>query len=83
VIVRGIVQGVGFRFSVMQMAESRSVAGWVRNRLDGSVEAVFEGAPDAVESMVRWCQHGSRGSRVEHVEIQEEEPEGLHGFRAW
>jgi len=80
VVVRGVVQGVGFRFSLARIAESRGVAGWVRNRIDGSVEAVLEGSPDGVGSVVEWCRRGPRGSAVETVELHEEEPEGLAGF---
>ena len=80
VIVHGYVQGVGFRFSLRSRAVGLGVSGWVRNRTDGTVEAVFEGAPDAVESMIAWCRHGPRGADVTRVEVSEEEPEGLDGF---
>ena len=80
VIVRGRVQGVGFRYHVERAAVSRDVAGWVRNRSDSSVEAVFEGAPEAVESLVRLCSEGPRGAEVLEVETTAEEPEGLRGF---
>ena len=79
-VVRGIVQGVGFRVSLVQTARSRGVTGWVRNRDDGAVEAVFEGRADAVESAVRWCRSGPRGAGVDAVEVREEPPEGLRGF---
>lgn len=79
-VVRGRVQGVGFRYWLAGAAESRSVSGWARNRADGSVEAVFEGEPDAVESLVRLCGSGPRGAEVLEVEPTEEEPEGLSGF---
>ena len=62
------------------MAESRGVNGWVTNRPDGAVEAVFEGESDAVESMVRFANEGPRGADVVSVEVAEEEPEGLTGF---
>ena len=52
VVVYGFVQGVGFRYAVVRAAESRGVAGWVRNRADGAVEAVFEGEPERVEALV-------------------------------
>ncbi|TMM02243.1 MAG: acylphosphatase [Actinobacteria bacterium] len=80
VVVHGRVQGVGFRFAVARAADTRRVAGWVRNRADGSVEAVFEGAPEAVEALVRFCAEGSRGAAVTQVEAVEERPEGLSGF---
>jgi acylphosphatase len=74
------VQAVGFRFSVIRMAEERGLAGWVSNRFDGSVEAVFEGEPEAVERLVEFCWQGPRGARVDSVEVTEEAPEGLSGF---
>jgi acylphosphatase len=79
-IVHGQVQGVGFRYAVERAARSRGVAGWVRNRSDGTVEAVLEGDPDAVESLERFCREGPRGVVVTDVEVQEERPEGLSGF---
>jgi acylphosphatase len=80
VLVHGHVQGVGFRVSVARRAEQRGVAGWVRNRSDGVVEAVFEGEPDSVESLVDFCRAGPRGASVERVEVADEEPEGLSWF---
>jgi acylphosphatase len=80
VVVRGLVQGVGFRISIRRMARTRGVAGWVRNRGDGAVEAVFEGEPDAVKRLVEWCGHGPRGAEVDDVEEVDEPPEGLEGF---
>jgi acylphosphatase len=81
VIVRGRVQGVFFRDTVRRQAEARSVAGWAANRDDGAVEAVFEGEPDAVEALVDLCRRGPSRARVEDVEVLEEAPEGLSGFR--
>ena len=80
VVVHGSVQGVGFRYSVMEMARTRRVAGWVKNNRDGTVEAVFEGEPGAVDSLLRFCQEGPRGAEVEHVDVTQEEPEGLSEF---
>jgi acylphosphatase len=80
VIVRGLVQGVGFRVSVARRARERDLAGWVRNRPDGSVEAVFEGERAAVEALVRFCREGPRGALVSEVETVDEEPEGVGGF---
>jgi acylphosphatase len=80
VIVRGRVQGVGFRYSVARAAQSRGVAGWVSNRPDGTVEAVFEGEPEAVDSLVRVCRDGPRGAAVHRVDVVDEELEGLRGF---
>jgi acylphosphatase len=80
VVVHGDVQGVFFRDTTRRMASSRGVAGWVANRPDGSVEAVFEGDADAVQSMVSFCQEGPRGAQVERVDVADEEPEELTGF---
>ena len=80
VVVRGNVQGVFFRDSCRQKARSRGVAGWVTNRPDGAVEAVFEGDPDAVRALVDWCGQGPRGADVASVDETSEEPEGLSGF---
>lgn len=79
-IVYGQVQGVGFRYSLARAANTRRVAGWVANRPDGTVEAVLEGEPDAVDSVTRFCREGPRGARIERVEIADEQPEGLRGF---
>jgi acylphosphatase len=79
-IVHGHVQGVGFRYSLARRAESRGVAGSAANRPDGSVEVVLEGEPDAVESLVRWCEQGPPGARVDRVDATEEEPQGVRGF---
>ncbi len=80
VVVHGLVQGVGFRVFVASRARARGVAGWVRNRLDGTVEAVFEGERDAVEALVTACEDGPRGAVVSRVDVRGEEPEGLRGF---
>ncbi len=80
VVIHGRVQGVFFRDTTRRRAADRGVAGWVRNNPDGTVEAVFEGDPDAVESMVRFAHDGPRGAEVERVEVVEEEPEGLSVF---
>lgn len=80
VIVHGRVQGVFFRDTTRRRAVSRSVGGWVRNRPDGTVEAVFEGEPGAVEAMVDFCRRGPRGALVQRVEVSEEDFEGLKGF---
>jgi acylphosphatase len=81
VVVRGNVQGVFFRDSCRREASSRGVAGWVTNRHDGAVEAVFEGEPEAVQALVDWCSGGPRGADVDSVDETTEEPEGLSGFQ--
>jgi acylphosphatase len=80
VVIRGRVQGVGFRYSLARAAETRGVAGWVRTLPDGVVEAVFEGEREPVEAMLRLSSDGPRGAAVEQVEAAEEEPDGLRGF---
>jgi len=78
--VRGVVQGVGFRISLARVARARGAAGWVKNRMDGAVEAVFEGESEMVDGVVDWCREGPRGARVEGIDVDDEEPEGLTGF---
>ncbi|MGH2979334.1 MAG: acylphosphatase [Solirubrobacterales bacterium] len=80
VVVRGRVQGVFFRDIVRRHARERSVAGWVRNRPDGAVEAVFEGDPDAVEELVALCRRGPPLAAVQDVECTDEPVEGIGGF---
>jgi acylphosphatase len=82
VIVVGDVQGIGFRMSCQRRAITLGVRGWVRNRWDGSVEALFEGEAAAVDALVEWCRHGSPAPYVERVEVKAE-PLGLpeKGFR--
>jgi acylphosphatase len=81
VVVHGRVQGVFFRDSTRRQAEKSGVAGWVRNREDGTVEAVFEGDDDAVARIVDWVREGPGHADVERVDVTEEEPEGLSGFQ--
>jgi acylphosphatase len=81
VVVRGRVQGVFFRDSTRRRAQSRGVAGWVTNRPDGAVEAVFEGDSEAVESMLRFVREGPGRADVGEVDVIDEQPEGLSGFQ--
>jgi acylphosphatase len=76
----GRVQGVFFRDSVRRAAARHGVAGWAVNRADGTVEAVFEGEPDAVAALVELCRAGPGRAEVERLEVAAEEPEGLRGF---
>jgi acylphosphatase len=76
----GSVQGVFFRDATRREAERRGVAGWVSNRSDGSVEAVFEGDAVAVERLVAFCREGPGHADVARLEVSEEEPEGLASF---
>jgi acylphosphatase len=78
--VFGRVQGVWFRGATQRRARRLGLSGWVRNREDGSVEAVFEGGRAAVEAAVAFCRAGPPGARVERVDRCDETPEGLRGF---
>lgn len=69
VVISGMVQGVFFRHETRMRAQSLGINGWVMNRWDGAVEAVFEGQKDAVESIVRWCHKGPSGAVVDKVDI--------------
>lgn len=80
VFVSGRVQGVYYRASTRDRAREAGVDGWVRNLDDGRVEAVFEGPESAVESMIEWCETGSRAAEVEAVDVTTEPPEGVEGF---
>jgi len=79
-VVRGRVQGVFFRDTTRRRAEAAGVAGWVRNRPDGAVEAVFEGDPAAVKELVEFARRGPSRAEVDSAEVTEEDPEGLSGF---
>lgn len=81
VVVSGNVQGVFFRDSTEKEARLRGVSGWVRNRDDGTVEAVFEGDPEAVAALVDFCRSGPSRADVSDVAVNEEEPEGLDSYR--
>jgi acylphosphatase len=82
VVVHGRVQGVWFRESARQRAERLGVAGWVRNRPDGAVEAELEGDGEDVEVLVSWFRHGPADARVDSVEVEELLPTGERGFAA-
>jgi acylphosphatase len=78
--ISGRVQGVFFRDSCQTKASRAGVVGWVRNAPDGTVEAVFEGGPDAVQTMCDWCRNGPEQADVDHIEVTEEEPQGDTSF---
>jgi acylphosphatase len=80
VVVRGRVQGVWFRESARERADALRVAGWVRNRPDGAVEAELEGGREDVEVVVSWFRHGPPSARVEGVSVEELTPTGERGF---
>ena len=80
VVAHGRVQGVWFRGSTRDRAETLGVSGWAANRPDGTVEAVLEGDPDAVDAVVRGMREGPRSADVDRLDVTDEEPEGLSGF---
>ena len=80
-IVRGRVQGVFFRGGLKQQADTHGIAGWARNRVDGSVEALLQGPRDAVSSVADWMRVGPRGARVDSADVEwSEVDEPLQGF---
>jgi acylphosphatase len=79
--IRGRVQGVFFRASCVERARALGVGGWVRNTLDGHVEAEFEGEPVAVGAMIEWCADGPPSATVDHVGVKEATPTGEREFR--
>ncbi|GIX28539.1 MAG: hypothetical protein KatS3mg123_2420 [Burkholderiales bacterium] len=72
-VIRGRVQGVGFRYSMVRKARELGVTGWVRNLRSGDVEAMVEGSPEAVEAMIAWARRGPPGAHVAAVDIREGE----------
>jgi len=81
-VVVGRVQGVAFRAYAVDEATRLGLAGWVRNRMDGTVEARAEGRPEAVQAFVAWCRHGPPAARVEEVEVSTVPATGLdRGFQ--
>ena len=77
VLIRGTVQGVGFRYWTRRTATARGLEGWVRNRRDGTVEAVFAGPEQAVTDMVALCRRGPDAARVDSVDEKPAEPDTL------
>lgn len=81
-VIEGRVQGVNFRMETTRAAEQIGVGGWVRNRSDGTVEALIEGDADKVDQMIAWCRKGPRPANVSNVELQEEAYKGeFRGFK--
>lgn len=77
--VSGRVQGVGFRAALRDEARRLGVTGWVRNRADGTVEALAQGAPDAVDAIVSWAHRGPPGAGVAQVEVRPAATEAFSG----
>ncbi|HEY1318168.1 MAG TPA: acylphosphatase [Gaiella sp.] len=80
VVVHGRVQGVWFRESARRHAERHGVAGWVRNRDDGTVEAELEGSAEDVDLVARWFELGPPDARVDRVDVSEVPPSGDRRF---
>lgn len=75
-IISGYVQGVWFRASAKDEANRLGVVGWVRNRVDGSVEIMAEGTQSQMETFIHWCHRGPEGAKVDHVEVEQETATG-------
>lgn len=80
VVVRGVVQGVGFRYATLTRATGLGLSGWVRNRTDGTVEAHLEGPPPAVGEILEWLHRGPAGAVVEGVTVSASSPTAVAGF---
>ena len=80
-LVSGRVQGVFYRDTCRRTASEHGVAGSAENLSSGDVEVVLEGPKDAVDEVLAWCREGTSGSRVESVDVTDEEPQDLKGFR--
>jgi acylphosphatase len=80
IIISGRVQGVWFRGWIAKQAEALQIRGWVRNRVDGSVEAVFTGAQHHVDEMIKRCQSGPPLARVDHMDVTPTDDDSLNGF---
>ena len=78
--IHGRVQGVSFRYYTREEAQRLGVRGWVRNRRDGSVEALIQGPEEAVEALIAWTQHGPPGARVTNVQVSDAEEDQSEGF---
>jgi acylphosphatase len=79
-VIHGHVQGVFFRDSLRRRAQEEGVTGWARHTSEGTLEAVFEGSPEAVTRLLAWARSGPPEARVEKLDQFEEEPEGVAGF---
>ncbi|TQJ31204.1 acylphosphatase [Microbacterium sp. SLBN-146] len=80
VVVRGVVQGVGYRYTLRLVADEAGVAGWVRNLRDGSVEAELEGTAAEVDEVLAWMAEGPPGARVDSASVSDAAPTGSRTF---
>lgn len=80
VVVRGAVQGVGYRYTMRIEADRAGASGWVRNRRDGTVEAEIEGTAEQVDDVLAWMAEGPPGSRVDGATVTDAAPTGARGF---
>jgi acylphosphatase len=78
--IRGRVQGVGYRYWAVGQARALGLRGWVRNRGDGSVEALAAGSPEAIDMFVAACRRGPRAARVESVDVEDADEAVGEGF---
>lgn len=78
--ISGRVQGVGFRYALADEARARKLGGWVRNRRDGTVEAIVAGPESDVEALIAWARHGPPGARVTGVSVEPATADGPDKF---
>lgn len=83
VVVRGRVQGVGFRDGAVRAAVAFGLRGWVRNRFDGSVEALAQGTPDDVDRFVAWCRRGPPAAHITGVVVDDAPPDPARDGFEW
>lgn len=80
IVIEGKVQGIGFRWWITQWANVRGLDGWVRNRREGTVEALFHGPADFVEHMIEACNNGPETARIRNIRQYDDEPPDDPGF---